>query len=135
MADARKEALKDGLRQLNRLQLGRLLDHLEAGGPLLLDRDESGDANYSRVRDCYCPIAIAIGAPSLLTTVSVHDRDAKLRDFMQGGLGLRIANTRGVKGEFYTTHRRVDLTVAAAEVWDEKGYDRRPVALDGPVRR
>lgn len=107
--DPRKQALKRGLRQLNEHEIVRLITHVEAEKPVLLDRDEKGAANYAD--GVYCPLAIAVGVPGLFK----RPTDELVRSHLES-VGLTIYNTRGVGGEFYTNNRREDLLVAAREV-------------------
>lgn len=116
--DPRKTALKKGLRQLNVVEIKRLITHMERHEPVLLDRDEDGCANYSMQRGAYCPLAVAVDVHALLG-VRFPD-DETVREILTDELGLKIYNTRGVKGEFYTTNRWQDLMTAAKEVLDEK---------------
>src|SRR5688572_22175283 len=116
MEDPRKEALKEGLRQLEPYELRKLIDHLKAGKPLLLDRDEEGNANYSN--GMLCPLAIAVGIDETSLIEGATDQFIAwyLADFCE----LKIYNTRGIVGEFYTTNRREDLLLASKEVLGEK---------------
>lgn len=117
MEDPRKSALKRGLRQLQVEDVRRLVDHVEAGNPVLLDRDEAGAANYSG--GTFCPLAVAFGLPGLYAKLGREPSDEDVRDMLWGA-GLRIYNTRGVEGTFYREHRREDLLTAAREVLVEK---------------
>lgn len=112
--DPRKVALKEGLRQLRPHELWRLIEWVEGGGAVLLDRDEEGRANYDG--QMYCPLAVAVRMHEGLP----YDSDESVYKILTGWFGLKVYNTRGVKGEFYTTERRRDLLVAAREVMAEK---------------
>lgn len=125
--DRRKIALKRDLHQLTSEELRRLLTHLDAGRPVLLDRDDSGHANYSN--GTYCPLAIAVGIPGIHQDWYAYDStddaiDTDVGQTLEFGCGFTAHSTRGVRGVFYTTSRRDDLTIAACEVLDEKGGAR-----------
>lgn len=126
MTDPRKEALKEGLRQLQSRELQRLIDHINSGKPLLLDRDEEGNANYSD--GAYCPLAIAVGVDEWISYINPLRALRKTSSAINGMVeflltesqGYKIYNTRGIQGEFYTTNRREDLLLAAEEVLEGK---------------
>lgn len=115
--DPRKTALKDGLHQLVRRELEFLIEWLRNGKPVLLDRDEVGNANYSK--GVYCPLAIAVGVPGRLRSLRSGHTDEEVSKFLIR-CGLKIYNTRGIAGEFYTDNRYEDLMTAAREVLAEK---------------
>lgn len=119
--DPRKEALKDGIRQLRRFEIERLIEHVEIGYPILLDRTEAGHANYTRDErgDVYCPLAVAVGIPIQPRTFALFT-DEGVAKFLTERCGFTIYNTRGIEGEFYTKNRREDLLVAAREVLSER---------------
>ncbi len=103
-SDPRKEGLKNGLRQLSATQLERVLSY---PGEMVLDRCNYEDGKF-------CPLAIGIG---------LDEMEAPTHDRVFGELtnrGYRVYNTRGISGEFYTTHRKRDLLLAAKEVLEEK---------------
>ena len=114
MEDPRKTALKEGLRQLRPHELWRLVEWIDGGGAVLLDRDEDGNANYNG--QAYCPLAIAVrmheGVP--------YESDESVYKILSSWFGFKVYNTRGVAGEFYTTERRRDLMIALREVLREK---------------
>lgn len=118
--DPRKEALKQGLRQLRKFEVMRLIRHLESGYPILLDRTKAGHANYVRDDrgDVYCPLAVAVGIPMQPRAPSLFT-DEGVAEFLTERCKFKIYNTRGVKGEFYTTSRHDDLLTAAREVVEE----------------
>lgn len=101
MEDPRKTGLKKGLRQLNRAQLLRVLNY---EGEFVLD-----SVNYEDGK--FCPLAVAVGLDSMESPT-----DNKVFDTLVFKMGLSVFNTRGVKGEFYTTERRRDLLIAVREV-------------------
>jgi hypothetical protein len=119
--DARKAALKEGIRQLRKFEIQRLIAHVEAGYPILLDRTDAGHANYTRDNrgDVYCPLAVAVGLPIQPKAMSLFT-DEGVAKFLTERCGFKIYNTRGVQGEFYTANRRDDLLVAAREVLSER---------------
>jgi hypothetical protein len=103
--DPRKTALKNGLRQLSYSQL---LDVQDYQADLCLD-----DFNYDS--GTWCPLAVGLGLHQWVrnpTSDTVHA-------IMALG-GLKVFNTRGVKGEFYTLDRKTDLRIALNEVLHEK---------------
>lgn len=111
--DPRRAALKRGLRQLQPYQLQRLLEHIDAGKPLLLDRDAEGRANFSE--GVYCPLAVATKMDEMYGFL----REVPTNEGIEQSLltsGFEIYNTRGVAGEYYTTDRRADLRQAVVEV-------------------
>lgn len=116
--DPRKSGLKRGLRQLSCEQIGRLLDWILRGWPVLLDRAPEGEANY--YDGAYCPLAVAVGVPEECARDLVRHTDDGVRQRLEQ-LGLSIYNTRGIPGEFYQTPNRLrDLQSAALEVLQEK---------------
>ena len=118
MIDARKEALKEGLRQLKPAHIERLISHIKEGKPLLLDRDEEGNANYSN--GTLCPLAVAIEVEDFLYVFDKPMNNENVAWFLEDVCKFKIYNTRGISGEFYTTNRREDLLLAAEEVLQEK---------------
>lgn len=103
--DPRKTGLKNGLRQLTIPQLRRVLSY---PGEMVLDTYNYQDGKF-------CPLAVAVGLDKTMENPS-HDSV-----FLQlNEMGYNVYNTRGIQGEFYTTHRRDDLIVAAQEVLTEK---------------
>lgn len=121
--DPRKTALKNGLRQLRPHELWRLVEWVDGGGSVLLDRDEFGHANYNG--NAYCPLAIGVrmheGVP-WVSDESVYNILTHWHGFRHG---FRVYNTRGIAGEFFTTNRRDDLLTAAREVMAEKEAEVR----------
>jgi len=117
--DPRRAALKRGLRQCTRIELERLLQWIEDGHPILLDRDEDGAANYSESWHEYCPLAIARDLPFLFEHYDEGPSDERVTEMLKRA-GLEIFNTRGISGEFYMTDRRRDLEIAVREVLEEK---------------
>lgn len=115
--DPRKAALKEGIQQLRKHEIERLIAHVEGGQPILLDRDEQGHANVSG--GVYCPLAVAVGIQAHPHTVEL-DTDEGVAKFLTEWCGFKIYNTRGIAGEFYTNNRRDDLLVAAREVLSER---------------
>lgn len=111
--DPRRAALKKGLRQLQPYQLQHLLDHLDDGKPILLDRDEEGNACFSA--GCYCPLAIATKMDEMYGFLREVPTDQDIATALTAS-GFEIYNTRGVEGAYYTTRRRRDLRRAVAEV-------------------
>jgi hypothetical protein len=105
--DPRKRGLKHGLRQLNELQLERVI-HFE--GEMVLDTHNYEDGKF-------CPLGIALGLDKIITEPT-HD---KVYDMLLK-LGYRVYNTRGIEGNFYTTNRKEDLIIAAKEVLAEKHH-------------
>lgn len=103
--DPRKTGLKNGLRQLTVDELQKVIDY---PGEMVLDEFNYQDGKF-------CPLAIAVGLNETLTNPthkSVFD--------MLTWMGFKVYNTRGIKGEFYTTNRKEDLLTAAKEVLEEK---------------
>lgn len=105
--DPRKTGLKSGLRQLTKEQLIRVLNYK---GKMVLD-------SYNYENGCFCPLAIGVGLDNMKNPT--HEKVFnKLTE-----MGYKVYNTRGVKGEFYTTNRLEDLIEAAKEVLNEKLMD------------
>lgn len=103
MRDLRKEGLKQGLRQLNREQIQRVIDY---PGEMVLDEFNYQDGKF-------CPLAVGLGLDAM-------DDPSHEKVFgLLTELGYSVYNTRGVPGEFYTTQRKRDLLVAAREVLAE----------------
>lgn len=105
MEDARKTGLKNGLRQLTIEQLQRIIDYPEE---MILD-----SVNYQEGK--FCPLAIALELDKTISNPTHEKVFEKLTN-----MGYRVYNTRGIKGEFYTTNRLEDLLQAAKEVLQEK---------------
>ena len=104
--DPRKTGLKNGLRQLNVNELRRVLGYKKA---MCLDA-----FNYDEAGNTFCPLAIGVGIDSMLAPSN------RKVEMALTGMGYKIYNTRGIKGEFYTTYRKRDLLIAASEVLIEK---------------
>lgn len=101
--DPRKTGLKNGLRQLNREQLARVIEYR---GEMCLD-----SLNYD---GNFCPLAVAVGMENMKNPT--HEK--VFTELILAG--YRVYNTRGVEGEFYRGERRRDLMEAAQEVLAEK---------------
>ena len=103
--DPRKAGLKKGLHQLTIEQLQRVIDY---PNEMILD-------SYNYENGKFCPLAIAL---ELDKTMENPNHDKVFNHLTD--LGFSIFNTRGIKGEFYTTNRKEDLISAAKEVIQEK---------------
>ena len=103
--DPRKTGLKDGLRQLTINELQRVIDY---PGEMIFDEFNYQDGKF-------CALAIAVGLDETLLNPS-HETVFNMLVHM----GYKVYNTRGIKGEFYTTNRKADLLEAAKEVLEEK---------------
>lgn len=104
MEDARKTGLKNGLRQLTLEQLKRVIDY---PGEMVLDTYNYCDGNF-------CPLAVGLGLDKMENPS--HEKVFNLLTEM----GYKVYNTRGIKGDFYTTNRLNDLLEAANDVLQEK---------------
>ena len=104
--DPRKTGLKTGLRQLDNIQIQRVLDY---PGEFVLD-----EFNYHEGK--FCPLAVALELDKTMAEPTNEKVQNLLRSY-----GLKINNTRGIEGEFYTTNRLEDLRLAAQEVLLERG--------------
>ncbi len=105
MEDPRKTGLKDGLHQLTVKQLRRVIDY---PGEMVLD-------TYNYEHGNFCALAIGVGLDSTISNPTheiVYDTLVTM--------GYKVYNTRGIKGEYYTTNRKEDLLMAAEEVLFEK---------------
>lgn len=109
MEDPRKTGLKNGLRQLTAEEIQRVIDY---PGEMVLD-----DCNYKD--GMFCALAIAVRLDETITDPT----DGIVVDTLKS-MGYSIYNTRGIKGNFYTTNRKEDLIVAAKEVLEEKRNNR-----------
>jgi len=103
--DPRKTGLKDGLRQLTNEQLQNLWFYSEE---MILDTFNYEDGKF-------CPLAIALDLDNKI----VEPTHNIVFDFLTK-LGFKVYNTRGIKGEFYTTDRKRDLKIALDEVLKER---------------
>lgn len=103
--DPRKAGLKKGLRQLNLLQLTRVLHY---GDRMALDEGQYVEGKF-------CPLAVALGLPQLIKEPTNESVTATLKI-----LGFDIYNTKGIEGKFYTDNRYKDLIEATLEVISEK---------------
>lgn len=102
--DPRKTGLKNGLRQLTTDQLLKVLKY---------DQEMVYDSvNYDAGK--FCALAVGVGLETMPnpTHQKVFDKLTEM--------GYSVYNTRGIKGEFYTTNRKEDLIEAAKEVLAEK---------------
>lgn len=105
MEDPRKTGLKNGLRQLSSDQIRRVLDY---EGEMVLDTWNYEDGKF-------CPLAVAVGLNETMTDPT-HDK--VYNTLLE--MGFKVYNTRGIKGDFYTTDRLTDLKTAALEVLEER---------------
>lgn len=106
--DARYQSLRQGLEQLSHDELLRLRDWLLTGGRIALDQ-----WNYNASADEWCPLAIAVGLPSLFAGRQADNAGVTA---ILALLGLRVNNTRNVVGDFYRDNRRADLTAVVEEI-------------------
>lgn len=106
--DPRKTGLKFGLRQLTNEQIQRVLDY---PNEMVLDTYNYHDGKF-------CPLAVAFDLPRLLRN-DLEVSNENVQEILEN-LGLNIFNTRGIKGNFYTTDRKRDLLEAAREVLQER---------------
>lgn len=104
--DPRKTGLKSGIRQLTDDQIRRTL---EFPGEMAVDH-----GNY--VNGCYCPLAIGVGLDKCAIKNPTNDSVSAILCLM----GYKVNNTRGIKGEFFTTNRLADYKIAANEVLQER---------------
>lgn len=102
--DPRKTGLKNGLRQLTVEQLRKVIEYR---GEMVLD-------TYNYQDGCFCPLAVALDLENKIKEPTHEKVFLTLTD-----LGYKVYNTRGVKGDFYTIHRKEDLLTAAKEVLQE----------------
>lgn len=105
LEDPRKTALKNGLRQLS---IDELQEVLEYPGEMVLDH-----CNYKD--GMFCPLAVAKDIHKTMQNPTDIEVTLELKS-----MGLKIYNTRGIKGSFYTENRREDLFIAIKEVIKEK---------------
>lgn len=103
--DPRKTGLKDGLRQLTVDEIQKVIDY---PGEMVFDEFNYQDGKF-------CALAIGLGLDETLLNPS-HESVFNMLTWM----GFKVYNTRGIKGEFYTTNRKDDLLEAAREVIEEK---------------
>lgn len=102
--DPRKTGLKNGLRQLTIEQLQRVIDY----------PDEMVYDSFNYQDGKFCALAVGVGLDKTLENPSHELVFQTLSD-----MGYSVYNTRGIKGEFYTTNRKEDLLTAAKEVIQE----------------
>src|SRR5579859_8059296 len=88
--DPRKTGLKNGLRQLTIEQLERVINYK---GEMVLDTYNYEDGKF-------CPLAVGVGLDQWGRKWS-HETVWGMLHL----LGYKVNNTRGIKGEFYTTNR------------------------------
>lgn len=103
--DARKTGLKDGLRQLDYEQLLRVKNY---PGQMVLD-------TYNFDRGLFCPLAIGVGLDRIKQEWT-HDTVFHYLTMK----GLKVNNTVGIEGSFYTCNRHADLMTAVDGVLEEK---------------
>lgn len=103
--DPRKTGLKNGLRQLTIQELERVINY---PGEMVLDTYNYEDGKF-------CPLAVGLKLDKTMGDPS-HEKVFEVLTNM----GLKVYNTRGIVGDFYTTNRKEDLLEAAKEVLQEK---------------
>lgn len=103
--DPRKIGLKQGLGQLTIDQLKRVIEY---PNEMVLDEFNYKDGSF-------CALAVGL---SLDQTMRDPTHDKVYEELTK--MGYNVYNTRGIKGEFYTTNRKEDLLMAAKEVLDYK---------------
>lgn len=130
--DPRKIALERGLAQCNAKQLERLLAHVDAGLPLLLDRGEDGEdcaEVYSEETDppqvvvTYSPLAVAASWRESSPVVAEQDRFVRQSLADMYPVGWKHNTTRGVAGEYFrgdAEARRRDLRASVVTVLEVK---------------
>ncbi len=120
MEDPRKVGLKNGLRQLTNEEIQRVLDYK---GEMVLDTH-----NYHEGK--FCPLAVAVDLPNKPPDYPwTNDYVVDVLEKM----GFTVFNTRGLKGEFYTTNRKADLITAAKEVLEERKHSDSPAIKYEPA--
>lgn len=102
--DPRKVGLKNGLRQLTKDQLEKVLNYQK---PMVLDAFNYDDGKF-------CALAVAVG----LETMPEPTHEKVFNALVD--MGYKVYNTRGIAGSFYTDNRLTDLLEAAQEVLEEK---------------
>lgn len=130
--DPRKIALERGLAQCSDLQLERLLAHVDAGLPLLLDRGEDGEdcalietlESYPPQKIVtYSPLAVAASWRKSSPVVAEQDRLVRQSLADMHPVGWKHNTTRGVKGSYFTgdaASRRRDLRASVVAVLEVK---------------
>ena len=108
--DSRKVGLKQGLRQLTIEQLQRVIDY---PNEMILDQ-------YNYCDGKFCPLAIGLEL-DLKIIDPTHDKVFQALT----ELGMKVYNTRGIAGKFYTSNRKEDLLEAAQEILKEKLNDAK----------
>ena len=103
--DARKTALKKGLRQLTLEQLERVACYPH---PMALDK-------FNYLEGKFCPLAVGLGLHEIVREPTQEKVYAIL-----ALAGYTVNNTWEVEGNFYTTDRDRDLKIALSEVMLEK---------------
>ncbi len=107
--DPRREGLKQGLQQLSSEQIQRVIDY---PGEMVLDEVNYQDGHF-------CPLAVGVGLDLTLQEPSHEKVFQALTD-----MGLKVYNTRGITGSFYTTNRLADLLEVAKEVLEDRYLER-----------
>jgi hypothetical protein len=109
LEDPRKTGLKNGLRQLTKNQIKKVIEY---PNEMVLDTFNYEDGKF-------CPLAVAVGLEDMQEPSHEKVFD-KLTE-----MGYLVYNTRGILGEFYTVNRKHDLLEAANEVLKEKMMSER----------
>lgn len=109
-SDPRYIALKRGLEQLTRDEIQRILDHIDREDEVVVDH-----RNYDEGRDTWCPLAIGLDVPRLVSKLEIEC----LTDTIAKRVILRIGNEkhddftlnplRGIEGQYFREQRREDL--------------------------
>src|SRR4051812_16652903 len=116
--DPRKTGLKNGLRQLTAEQIKKVIEY---PGEMVLDRFNYCDGKF-------CPLAVALDLDKKVQNPT-HEKVFNLLTDM----GFKVYNTRGIKGDFYTSNRRQDLLTAAKEVLAEKEHHEQRSDISLPA--
>lgn len=119
--DPRKTALKNGIRQLTNEQIQCTIDYK---GDMAVDH-----GNF--VNGCYCPLAIGVGLDKIAIKNPTNDSVSAILCLM----GYKVNNTRGIKGEFFTTNRLEDYKIAAKEVISERLHQDELIKLYKDIRK
>jgi hypothetical protein len=119
--DLRYQALRKGLSQLEVIHLQRLRSYLLDERAIVCD-----SFNYDQERELWCPLAIALDVPQLLSRHEVRtmtNENAKMviSEIGRSQLGKFTLNPMsGIPGNFFRQNRVYDLQILCKKILEEK---------------
>ncbi len=118
--DPRYRAIYDGLNQLSSREIRRIL--LTPDDNMVYD-----GCNYCEETDRYCPLAVALRVPAMLSVVPRAARTNQLVDDLLGVVGralhpgFQYNQLHGIPGTFYRDRRATDICFVCIDVLRSRG--------------